>query len=49
MAVVEAVVSTGAVVAEASMEAVAEATSREVVGTFLEVACAAEDRRGAPP
>ena len=49
MAVVEAAVSTGAVVAEASMEAVAEATSRAVVGTFLEVACAAADRRGARP
>ena len=49
MVVVEGVVSTGAVVAEASMEAVAEAISRAVVGTFLEVACVAADPRGAPP
>jgi hypothetical protein len=49
MAAVGAAVPTGAVVAEASMEAVAEATSRAEVGTFLEAACAAADRRGAPP
>ena len=48
MAVVEAVVSTGAVVAEASMEVVAVATFREVAGNFLGVACAAGDRRDVP-
>ena len=48
MAVVEAVVSTGAVVAEASMEAVAAAIFREVVGNFLGVACAAGDRLDVP-
>ena len=49
MAVVEVVVSMAVVVVEASTEAVAEATSREVVAAFPEVACAAVDLRGAPP